>query len=246
MILSVNLSFPMMTNLILKGPQPTQLLYNRELYQDVIEASVNQALENGSTAPNVTAPPFQLSVAMASRDMEQFPEGDLHRSADDAQAVLEDYRETVDMVRGQLNPDQHQADFDDQAATYTLTNAVPLVREFHAGPWAAQEKVTRQRLNNYCRGTAYVVTGALTSGRVVRHFDAERVAVPDYVWSAYCCDDYDCNAPYPEFSRFPGLAALGPNRGLDNEVREMSVQQLEDFIKRVTGKTVNIFEDCKL
>ncbi|XP_056454710.1 endonuclease domain-containing 1 protein-like [Gadus chalcogrammus] len=187
----------------------------------------------------------QLSIATGSRDMEQFPQRDLHRSADDAQAVLEDYRDTVDIVRGQLNPDQHQSEFDDQAATYTMTNVVPLIKEFSEGPWAAQEKVTRQRLNNYCRGTAYVVTGVLTSGRALRRFDADRVAVPDYVWSAYCCDDYDCNAPYHEFSRFPAFASLGRNRRLDNTVEETSVQQLEDFIKRATGKKVNIFyKDC--
>ena len=117
---------------------------------------------------------------MGSRDMQQFPQRDLHRSADDAQAVLQDYRDTVDIVRGQLNPDQHQSEFDDQAVTYTLTNVVLLVKGFSVGPWAAQDKVIRQRLNNYCLSMAYVVTGALTSGNVMRRSDANRVAVPDY------------------------------------------------------------------
>ncbi|CAL8359202.1 unnamed protein product [Lota lota] len=188
----------------------------------------------------------QLSIAMGSRDMQQFPQRDLHRSSEDAQAVLDDYQDTVDVVRGQLNPDKHQNEYDDKAATYTLTNVVMQIKEFSVGPWAAHEEVTRQRLNNYCLGTAYMVTGALTSGKVIRRHNADRVAVPEYMWSAYCCDDYDCNAPYYEFSRFPAFASLGRNRKLDNKVQETSVQQLEEFIKSLTGKTFTIFHNnCK-
>ncbi|CAL8260957.1 unnamed protein product [Merluccius merluccius] len=173
---------------------------------------------------------------------------DLHERSDDAQAALDDYRDTVDVVRGQLNPDAHQSDLDDKDATYTLTNVVPQVKEFSEGPWAAQERVVRQRLNNYCLGAAYVVTGAAgTAGRrAMRRYDADRVAVPDYVWSAYCCVDHDCNAPYHEFTKFPAFASLGVNREVNNDVQEMSVQQLQDFIKRVTGQTLKVFYlDCE-
>lgn len=180
--------------------------------------------------------------------MQPLPHRDLPLTHGDAQAVLEDYIATMDVVRGQLCPDAHQMDLDDKAATYTLTNVVPQVREFVEGPWAAQENAVRQRLNNYCHGTAYVVTGAVvatssTGEATIRRYNADRVAVPDYVWSAYCCVDYDCRAPYPEFNKFPAFASLGRNTKLDNEVKEMSVQQLEDFIKDATGNTLNIFYD---
>ncbi|KAG7262324.1 hypothetical protein CRUP_036511 [Coryphaenoides rupestris] len=187
----------------------------------------------------------QLSINVGSREMQPLPQTDLPLTHGDAQAVLEDYRDTVDVVRGQLCPDTHQMEFDDKAATYTLTNVVPQVREFVEGPWAAQENAVRQRLNNYCHGTAYVVTGAVARKATVRRHD--RVAVPDYVWSAYCCVDYDCRAPYPEFSKFPAFASVGRNTKLDNDVKEMSVQKLEDIIMDATGYTLKIFYDnCEL
>lgn len=67
--------------------------------------------------------------------------------------------------RGQLNPYQHQDDPQNKASTYTLTNIVPQVREFNSGPWAQHKERLRQRLSNYCRGPAYVVTGVTSIGK---------------------------------------------------------------------------------
>lgn len=179
--------------------------------------------------------------------MQPFPQN-LHGSFSDAQAVLEDYSDTVEFERGHLNPDEHQAHPDDKAATYTLTNVVPQVREFNIGHWKRHEHVIRRRLNNYCRGTAYIVTGVTTSGRMIRKYNIDRVAVPTYLWSAYCCVDYDRNAPFDERSKFPAFASHGLNEKGRSEVVEMSVQQLEDFLKRNTfvDKRFQIFfENCE-
>ncbi|XP_041751204.1 endonuclease domain-containing 1 protein-like [Coregonus clupeaformis] len=187
----------------------------------------------------------QLSTVSDFGEMQPFPQGDLHRSFEDAQAVLEDYSNAVNFERGHLNPDEHQSDPNDKAATYTLTNVVPQVREFNIGPWKTHEHTIRRRLNNYCRGTAYMVTGVTTSGNMIRRHNIDRVAVPTYLWSAYCCIDYDRNAPFEERTKFPAYAAHGLNQKERPEVLEMSVQQLENFLKSVTfvDKTFQIFYD---
>ncbi|XP_041650476.1 endonuclease domain-containing 1 protein-like [Cheilinus undulatus] len=187
----------------------------------------------------------QLSLKSGSREMQELPSEDLHRSFEDAQAVLEDYSNSVIYERGQLNPDEHQAHPFDKAATYTLTNVVPQVREFNIGPWKKHEHTIRKRLNNYCRGTAYVVTGVTTSGHTIRRHNINRVGIPTYLWSAYCCIDFDHNAPYSERSKFPAFAAYGLNYRENNRVQEMTVQQLEDFLKKVTyvESTFQLFYD---
>lgn len=189
----------------------------------------------------------QLSTVSDSREMQPFPLGDIHRRFEDAQAVLNDFSNSVSFERGHLNPDEHQSDPDDKAAAYTLTNVVPQIREFNVGPWNNHEHTIRRRLNNYCRGTAYVVTGVTTSGHMMRRHNQNRVAIPTYLWSAYCCIDFDHNAPFQERSKFPAFASHGLNDKNSNAVLEMSVQQLEDFLKRVTyvDKSFQIFyENC--
>lgn len=189
----------------------------------------------------------QLSTPSGTGEMQPFPPGYVHMNFEDAQAVLEDYTDAILYERGALNPDEHQAQLDDKASTYTLTNVVPQVREFQAGAWKAQECVIRKRLNNYCRGTAYVVTGITTSGRTIRRRNVDRVAVPTHMWSAYCCANYDHNAPFDERYKFPAYAHYGLNDRESNEVMELSVQKLEEFLRRTTfvNKNFQIFaDDC--
>ncbi|XP_054475582.1 endonuclease domain-containing 1 protein-like [Anoplopoma fimbria] len=187
----------------------------------------------------------QLSTVSGSREMQQFPSENNHNKFEDAQAVLDDYSNSVIFERGQLNPDEHQAHPHDKASTYTLTNVVPQVREFNVGAWKNHEHTIRRRLNNYCRGTAYVVTGVTTSGHTIRRHNINRLGIPTYLWSAYCCVDFDHNAPYSERSKFPAFAAHGLNDREDNTVQEMTVQQLEEFLKKETyvGSSFQIFYD---
>lgn len=157
----------------------------------------------------------------------------MHMNFEDAQAVLDDYTNAIFYERGTLNPDQHQDESDDKAATYTLTNVVPVVPDFNNRVWNEQEHVVRKRLNNYCRGTAYVVTGITTSGKMIRRENMNRVAVPAHLWSAYCCVDYDHNAPYNERYKFPSFAHYGLNEE-NKEVVEISVQKLKEFLRKTT------------
>uniref|UniRef100_A0A8C6KHP7 Si:dkey-85k7.10 n=1 Tax=Nothobranchius furzeri TaxID=105023 RepID=A0A8C6KHP7_NOTFU len=93
----------------------------------------------------------QLASEKSSRNMEPFPQStSMHMNFEDSQTVLEDYADVVLYERGQLNPDEHQADPLDKASTYSLTNVVPQIREFNMGPWAEHQDIIRKRLNNYC------------------------------------------------------------------------------------------------
>uniref|UniRef100_A0A3P9AND9 Endonuclease domain-containing 1 protein-like n=1 Tax=Esox lucius TaxID=8010 RepID=A0A3P9AND9_ESOLU len=166
----------------------------------------------------------QLSTMSDTGDMQAFPRGYMHRNFEDAQAVLDDYTNAVFYERGHLNPDEHQADPDDKASTYTLTNVVPQVREFSTGVWKVQEHIVRRRLNNYCRGTAYVVTGIVTSGNMIRRHNIDRVAVPKYLWSS-----------------------ISSIQLFIHQVLELSVKKLEEFLQRspFVDKNFQIFmDDC--
>ncbi|XP_034532733.1 endonuclease domain-containing 1 protein-like [Notolabrus celidotus] len=188
----------------------------------------------------------QLSTNSGTDEMQPFPSGYMHMNFEDAQAVLGDYTNAIHYERGSLNPDEHQDEPDDKASTYTLTNVVPMVPDFNNRVWNKQEHIIRKRLNNYCRGTAYIVTGITTSGKMIRRLNMNRIAVPTYLWSAYCCVDYDHNTPYNERYKFPSFAHYGLNEQ-NNEVVEVSVQKLKEFLKRTTFVDLNfqIFvDDC--
>ncbi|XP_066507889.1 endonuclease domain-containing 1 protein-like [Hoplias malabaricus] len=189
----------------------------------------------------------QLASGVGSSNMEPFSHSRSSLRLMDSQATLEDFEDMVQYERGHLNPDQHQADPVDKAATYSLTNVVPQVREFSAGPWSQHQDLVRQRLNNYCRGTAYVVTGTTSTGYMIRRNNYDRVGIPEYMWTAYCCPDFDHNAPYLERYRFPTFAAYGLNERVNNAMVELPLQALEKFLRTrmEVDKNFQIFyNDC--
>ncbi|XP_062372030.1 endonuclease domain-containing 1 protein-like [Sardina pilchardus] len=150
---------------------------------------------------------------------------------EESQALLPDYTDAVEYERGPLNPDQHQSSSPDKASTYTLTNVVPLAVDFLEGPWTGYTHAVRRRLNNFCLGPAYVVTGVTVSGGLsIRRGRDARLAVPDRVWSAYCCPRYDRHAPYEVRYMLPAYAAYGLNRS-GQAVLEVPLKTLESLLK---------------
>ncbi|XP_040039038.2 endonuclease domain-containing 1 protein [Gasterosteus aculeatus] len=190
----------------------------------------------------------QLASEKSTSNMQPFPQSSgMHMNFEDTQAVLEDYADVVQYERGQLNPDEHQSDPLDKASTYSLTNVVPQIREFNLGPWSEHQDLVRKRLNNYCRGKAFVVTGVTTSGHTIRRNNLDRVAVPEYMWSAYCCTEFDQNAPYFVRYKFPVFAAYGLNDRVNNHMVEVPLKNLEKFLKgrMDVDKNFQIFySDC--
>ena len=166
---------------------------------------------------------------------------------EDTQAVLEDNADVVKYERGQLNPDEHQADPLDKASTYSLTNVVPQSREFNLGPWGEHEELIRKCLNNYCRGEAFVVTGVTTSGHTIHRNNLDRVVVPEYMWSAYCCTEFDQNAPYFVRYKFPRVRSLRAERSHQQPHGGGSSQEPGEVPQREDGcgQELQIFyKDC--
>ncbi|XP_034413663.1 uncharacterized protein si:dkey-85k7.10 [Cyclopterus lumpus] len=166
----------------------------------------------------------------------------MHMNFEDTQAVLEDYADVVQYEQGQLNPDEHQADPLDKASTYSLTNVVPQSREFNLGPWAEHQDLVRKRLNK-----VFVVTRVTTSRHTIRRNNLDRVAVSEYMWSAYCCVEFDQNAPCIVRYKFPVFAAYGLNDRVNNYMVEVPLKNLEKFLKgrMDVDKNFQIFySDC--
>ncbi|XP_030635113.1 endonuclease domain-containing 1 protein-like [Chanos chanos] len=173
----------------------------------------------------------QLFRASETGNMQPFPPAGADQRLEESQAVLADYTNAVAYERGQLNPDQHQSSPAAKAATYTLTNVVPMAKDFLQNHWDPYLDTIRQRLNIYCRSTAYVISGITTTGRTLLRPNARGLTVPKHVWLAYCCPDFDPGMPYSLRYKFPSYAAYGLNEVYDNFVSEVSSKSLEALVK---------------
>lgn len=154
---------------------------------------------------------------------------------EDSQAVLEDYVDAVDYSRGPLNPDLHQAEPDDKSSTYTLTNVVPLITEFLDNSWNPYLDIIRRRLNNFCRGKSFIVTGVTVSGATIQRNNRDCLTIPKHLWLAYCCPRFDRNSPYEVRFMFPSYGGYALNEGGGNAVVEVPLKALETFLRNQAG-----------
>ncbi|CAL8354994.1 unnamed protein product [Merluccius merluccius] len=200
----------------------------------------------------------QLAFSRANPEMTDFPkDANISQNVRESQAVPLDYTNST-YTKGHLNPSLHHHDTADRKATFTLTNIVPQKSGSNAGTWARLEGEVRTRLEGFCLGPAHVITGALPYASGKRWIN-NRVAVPEYMWSAYCCPSY--NASLPKWTRpfFPTYAAVGRNdpqsgqdivpvdpkakiavRGYD--VRRMSLAVLEDILRQRLAAPITLFQ----
>ncbi|KAM3592822.1 uncharacterized protein V6R79_025850 [Siganus canaliculatus] len=202
----------------------------------------------------------QLAYPGADGNMAPFPRP-LDQNVVESQAVEPDYINST-YSRGHLNPSLHHSSSEDRRATFTLTNVVPQKKGSNDGPWEELEQRVNHTLSSYCRGKAYVVTGVLPYLSDDRWLRNHRVAVPEYMWSAYCCPDYDRRLPGSLRDAFPTYAAIGRNdcnssqeivpvdpaakkqfRGYD--VKQMPLETLETHLKERFHTEVQVFhEQC--
>ncbi|XP_077466400.1 endonuclease domain-containing 1 protein-like [Stigmatopora argus] len=198
----------------------------------------------------------QLAFSLASPEMKAFgthPDQNVRES----QALLEDYKNS-NYTRGHLNPSMHQKPSEDRRATFTLTNVVPQRAGSNSGPWNSLEKAVRNKFKTFCEGPMYVITGAAPYANGTRRIN-DRVSVPEYMWSAYCCPVYKAKLPRDVRPVFPTYAAVGRNdrdsgeeivpvnphakssfRGYD--VRTMALEALEDFLAQRLRMPIRLFE----
>lgn len=174
----------------------------------------------------------------------------------ESQAVVRDYKNSS-YTKGHLNPSIHQKTKGNREATFTLTNIVPQRAGSNSGPWSILEREVLRKFEAFCNGSMYVITGAMpykSGAQWIRN----RVSVPEYMWSAYCCPSYSANLPDSVKPFFPTYAAVGRNdrnsgeeivpvnvkarasvRGYD--VRRMSLVDLEDILKQRLAMPISLF-----
>uniref|UniRef100_H3D2T0 Uncharacterized protein n=2 Tax=Tetraodon nigroviridis TaxID=99883 RepID=H3D2T0_TETNG len=132
----------------------------------------------------------QLTYSGADGNMIPFPPGPLDPNVVESQAVQPDYINST-YSRGHLNPSLHHQTHEDRSASFTLTNVVPQKAGSNDGPWEVLEQSVNQTLDAFCLGEAYIVTGVMPYRDEEHWLKNHRVAVPEYLWSAYCCPSYN-------------------------------------------------------
>lgn len=175
-----------------------------------------------------------------SRDMDQ--------NVVDSQAVNEDYDPKFGYTRGHLAASSHKKTKDDRKATFTLTNIVPQKEGSNKGPWKDLEDEMITKLND-CKEPMYVITGALPYKPQEQgaHWINNRVSVPEYMWSAYCCRS--------KSNQLLTHAAVGRNDANSGKeivdlrgygVKKMSLEDLEKILKQRLNMAITLFADqCK-
>ncbi|XP_037547471.1 endonuclease domain-containing 1 protein-like [Nematolebias whitei] len=202
----------------------------------------------------------QLAYPGADGNMMPFLPGPVDQNVVESQAVKLDYINST-FSRGHLNPSLHHQTHACRSATFTLTNVVPQKTGSNDGPWEVLEQAVNNTLSAYCLTEAYIVTGIIP----YRDNDPRiknRVAVPEYMWSAYCCPKYNQSLPEELKDTFPTFAAVGRNDRNSTEeivpidktakkpiwgydVRTMPLETLEMYLKDRFNTTVSVFyERC--
>ncbi|XP_048010549.1 endonuclease domain-containing 1 protein-like [Megalobrama amblycephala] len=165
------------------------------------------------------------------------------------QSMSSDYKENnvnndIKYDRGHLNPNCFQYK-EGRKATFTLTNAAPMVPRFNRVHWCKWETTLKRFLKQLnIDGKAYIVTGTVPSANVRIPKDSKRVTVPSHVWTAVCY--YHSNDDTKSFS----FGYIGQNHPIDN-IKLMSVSALNVQVSQLyttlmqTAQSVRIFHnDC--
>ncbi|XP_029977993.1 endonuclease domain-containing 1 protein-like [Sphaeramia orbicularis] len=203
----------------------------------------------------------QLAYPEANGNMIPFPPPPLDPNVVESQAVELDYINST-YSRGHLNPSLHHQQHEDRSSTFTLTNVVPQKAGSNEGPWEKLEQTVNKTLEAYCLGKAYIVTGIIPYQKDERWLKNHRVAVPEYIWSAYCCPNFNNSLPKELQNAFPTYAAIGRNdpnsteeivpvcktakkQFMGYDVRKMSLATLEMYLKNRFNTVVSVFyEQC--
>ncbi|XP_048059640.1 endonuclease domain-containing 1 protein-like isoform X1 [Megalobrama amblycephala] len=157
------------------------------------------------------------------------------------QAISEDYNNIRDHVnRGHLFPCGHAADEVTANSTFTLTNIVPQKISFNAGSWNRMENEIKDIMNKYCYDNnevlAHVLTGAIPGKSKLN----ERVNVPSYLWTAFCCYNRTGNS-------WVSQAYWAPNVGEDKNkvktINKTSLQKLQEFLSQQLMTKVQLFNN---
>lgn len=138
---------------------------------------------------------------------------------------------------GALFPVNHTADLETAESVFTLTNSVPLKNGFREEIWNVVEIKTKENMDKYCRDNndnivAYVLTGAIPSKAKLNN----RVNIPSYVWTAFCC--YNKTE-----ASWVSKTFKAENKATNVNVTFQDLQRLQDFLKRQLKVNVELFNN---
>ncbi|XP_038161020.1 endonuclease domain-containing 1 protein-like [Cyprinodon tularosa] len=229
-------------------------LYNRRHRAPLYSAYILSPADGRRPKPKWKYEP-QLAFSGASPEMKDF-KATVDQNVVESQAVLQDYKNS-DFSKGHLCPSMHQRREEDRKATFTLTNIVPQRVASNSGPWNRLEKEVLNRFKDFCNGLMYVITGTMPYKSKTRWIK-NRVSVPEYMWSAYCCPSYRADLPEAMKQFFPTFGAVGRNdrssgeeivpinaavkpsfRGYD--VRQVPLKNLEGILAQRLNATIRLF-----
>ncbi|XP_071987612.1 endonuclease domain-containing 1 protein-like [Engystomops pustulosus] len=246
---------PACQNFFYKGQEPLGLASNRTanicqhlqgsyhyatLYHRLARVPIYSAyiLEVSTTSrPDISSSNWYLEPMLGGvpqKEMLQPSHSAMQLNMDDvleSQAVNDDYRNSG-YSRGHVNPSMHHSSAA-QLATFTYTNMAPQDATFNSGTWNQYETFLRDKILSSCQQT-HILSGVILSGSHPGEgkWLRDRVNVPTYFWSAFCCVTRD-GARRAE-------GRLGRNQSPYDMVTK-SVLELEAILSKEYGGEVALF-----
>ncbi|XP_068121958.1 endonuclease domain-containing 1 protein-like [Hyperolius riggenbachi] len=218
--------------------------YYATLYHRLARVPIYSAyiLEESTTSrPDLSSTNWYLEPMLAeisSPDMLQ-PSDSLMKSNLDSviesQGVNDDYRNSG-LSRGHVNPSMHHSS-NSQLSTFAYTNMAPQESTFNSGTWNQYETFLRDRMLPSCNQT-HVLSGVIVSGfsPTEGKWLRDRVNVPDFYWSAFCCVRRD-GTKWAE-------GRLGRNSS-PFDVATITILDLEDILgKTYEGPVTLFYQNC--
>ncbi|KAG7230346.1 hypothetical protein INR49_024450, partial [Caranx melampygus] len=221
-----------------KGMDRFATLYDRERRSALYSAYILNPPEPGQgrdTIEEIWMYEPQIAKGKTGEPaMQPFPTED--NNVIDSQAVLKDYQDSSLYTRGHLAPFSHLHTEDDRVSTFTLTNIVPQRGRSNNFHWSNLEN-EMTGLKNFCQGKIYVITGVIPGNQWLKtqtkvqgkDKETNKVNIPHYLWSAYCCPNPTPDLAEDKKSFFPTYAAIGSN--IDKKPAGDTVGvQVQDFV----------------
>lgn len=139
--------------------------------------------------------------------------------------------------KGHLNPRSfNMYDTESIRATFTLTNAVPMYPQSNWNWYRVAENPLRQRMKNNCNYTnseRYIITGVIPGMNQMRG-----VNIPDYIWTAACCDNQRV------VQRGTQSWSIGYLMNTTNiSYQDLSIPQLEMTLSSLLNSRVQLFDN---
>ncbi|KAG2468171.1 endonuclease domain-containing 1 protein-like [Polypterus senegalus] len=150
-----------------------------------------------------------------------------------SQAIEDDYKDAgkhnYDHIY--LNPPQHHSQKEFCNATNTFTNIVAISKVLSKA-WKGHEEEIKEVMRKSCE-QMYVITGAVPSNdKKLKN----RVYVPRYIWSAYCCVSNTGQTMH-------SVGVLLPNDNSE-KMETMVVNQLEERLSNLYNHEIKLIEGC--